>query len=233
MAIKKGLLGMLLLMLIIFMAIAVSGCSEKQTGTEEHSEKHEDAKFYPKTKPSAVAGQQIYKSKCATCHGETGGGDGETASKLKEKPKDFTKLSFMRREAPQEFYEAITDGKESMPKFKKSLTEAQRWDALFYVWSLATSPMQIEDGKRVYEKHCEACHGENGDGQGVASKGLKKQPKNLDDPKFMMKEDGNEFFEKVTKGDKPMPAFEKKLTVDERRNAVDYTWTFVYEPAVQ
>ena len=91
--------------------------------------------------------------------------------------------------------------------------------------------MQIEEGKKVYKKHCEACHGENGDAQGVASKGLKKKPKELDDPKFMMKENSNEFFEKVTKGDKPMPAFEDELTVAQRRSVVDYVWTFAYKPA--
>lgn len=38
---------------------------------------------------------------------------------------------------------------------------------------------QLNDGKSLYTEYCMACHGVNGDGQGVAAKGLKAPPRNF------------------------------------------------------
>lgn len=220
---KKSFVGCFAL-IAMSLVILSSGCSKEPEGDN-------DAKFYPTKKPSAVAGEQIYVSKCAECHGVNGVGDGPKASSLPETPKDFTNLDFMRRETPEEFYEAILEGKEGMPGYEKKLNENERWDSLFYVWSLATSPTEIEEGRKIYTEYCKACHGEKGDGKGTAKRSLAKKLNDFTDPRFMMKEDSDEFFSKVTQGEKAMPAFVKKLTADQRWDVIDYIWTFVYTPA--
>ena len=41
----------------------------------------------------SLSGSEMYKTWCATCHGEAGKGDGPTASELKMRPADLTQLA--------------------------------------------------------------------------------------------------------------------------------------------
>lgn len=232
----KSLRVVFLVLVAATLVLGVGGCGQEPKPEPKPKPKEEaepGAKFYPKSKPSAVAGQKIYRDNCSACHGVNGAGDGPTASSLPEKPADFTDLKFMRVEEPQEFYENIANGKESMPKFEEKLSAEERWDALFFAWSRATSSMQIAAGRNVYNKNCVVCHGKLGDGKGTAASGLKKKPPRFNDPRWMMKEKGEDFFEVLSNGEEPMPAYKSKLTEEQRWNAIDYIWTFVYTPATE
>ncbi len=217
---KKSFVGCFVLIAMSLMILS-SGCSKEPEGDN-------DAKFYPTKKPSAVAGESIYVSECEKCHGASGAGDGEKAADLPEKPKAFTDLAFMRRKTPEKFYEAILEGKEGMPGYEKKLNEKQRWDVLFYVWSLGTTKTQIDEGKNTYFEYCKGCHGEKGDGEGTAKRSLAKKLQDFTDRRFMMNEDSDQFFSMVTQGKKAMPAFFKKLTADQRWDVINYIWTFAY-----
>jgi mono/diheme cytochrome c family protein len=48
-----------------------------------------------------------------------------------------------------------------------SLTEAQRWDMVAYIWQSNTSKESLANGQKLYAQNCAACHGENGAGNGV------------------------------------------------------------------
>ena len=48
-----------------------------------------------------------------------------------------------------------------------SLTEAQRWDMVAYIWQSNTSKESLANGQKLYAQNCAACHGENGAGDGV------------------------------------------------------------------
>ena len=48
-----------------------------------------------------------------------------------------------------------------------SLTEAQRWDVVAYIWQSSTSKESLANGQKLYAQNCAACHGENGAGDGV------------------------------------------------------------------
>jgi mono/diheme cytochrome c family protein len=50
---------------------------------------------------------------------------------------------------------------------KTSLTEAQRWDIVAYIWQSNTTSESLANGKQLYTQNCAACHGENGAGDGV------------------------------------------------------------------
>lgn len=219
------------IMAIFSMALitaGVAGCKSDQKPPSESA-----TKFFSTDKPSAGAGQSIFKSNCSTCHGSNGAGDGPAAAKLKNKPVNFTDTKSMRGKEPQGLFEALTNGRKCMPGFKKSLTARQRWNVLFFTWSRVTSPMQIAAGKNVYTKNCLPCHGRRGDGHGPRAAGRKIDPPDFNDQRYMMKEDSNRFFKVLTNGENPMPSYKKTLTDDQRWSAIDYIWTFVYKPPVE
>jgi mono/diheme cytochrome c family protein len=48
-----------------------------------------------------------------------------------------------------------------------SLAESQRWDVVAYIWHTNTDSESLTNGKQLYIQNCAACHGENGNGDGV------------------------------------------------------------------
>ena len=79
-----------------------------------------------------------------------------------------------------------------------SLSEAERWDLVAFVWSLNTTPERISNGARLYARNCAACHGEAGGGDGVFADDLSvaggdpgeamtlQAPARLSDPRRML-----------------------------------------------
>lgn len=48
-----------------------------------------------------------------------------------------------------------------------TLSEAQRWDVVAYIWQSNTTPDSLANGQELYAQNCAACHGEYGSGDGV------------------------------------------------------------------
>jgi mono/diheme cytochrome c family protein len=82
----------------------------------------------------------------------------------------------------------------------------------------------IAAGREVYVKECLACHGQKGKGDGSGATGLRKRPSNFTTEAFHAQTDGALFF-KTTEGRKPMPAYRKTLTEEERWHVVNYLRT--------
>lgn len=85
----------------------------------------------------AEKGKVIYQSKCVTCHGPTGKGDGPIGKKLKPPAGDFTSAESKKKSA-DELRDIIENGKPktSMVAWKKQLSEAEIQDVLAYVLTL-------------------------------------------------------------------------------------------------
>jgi mono/diheme cytochrome c family protein len=96
---------------------------------------------------------------------------------------------------------------------------------LYYEWTFATSPEEIAQGQELFGANCVACHGEAGDGSGLAGAA------NFTDQEFMANEDPAEFFVKITEGveGSAMPAWGGTFAEDEIWALVNYVWTFAYE----
>lgn len=83
--------------------------------------------------PSAASSRATYKSKCALCHGPDGGGS--TVGKTMNVP-DLRSDEVQKR-TDAELAQIVSEGKNAMPSFKKSLTEDQIHGLVTYIRSLA------------------------------------------------------------------------------------------------
>jgi mono/diheme cytochrome c family protein len=88
----------------------------------------------------------------------------------------------------------------------------------------------IAAGRRIYEEHCRSCHGEKGDGRGEKAAELSVAPGDFTDAPPMGRRTDGELFWQVTRGRLPMPAFEDKLSDEQRWQVVDYIRTFAEKP---
>ena len=130
----------------------------------------------PNTTPEAVAhGKQLYADAgCASCHGDSGKGDGPSAAELKDtdgrpmKARDFTAGVFRGGGEPRDLYYRIATGMDGtpMPAYGDVIEKADMWAVVAYVHSLAVPPAHealpadpIAGGHAVAAKYsCQGCH---------------------------------------------------------------------------
>jgi len=127
----------------IFILIACGGGSEN-TGVNRPTPPPE---YAGKTNPFAddpnamAAGQMVYTTNCASCHGETGQGDGPAGAALDPKPSNLVETA---RSASDDYtYWRIAEGgamepfNSSMPAWKGILGEEEIWQVVSYIKSFA------------------------------------------------------------------------------------------------
>jgi len=90
------------------------------------------------------AGETLYKNnKCATCHGDTGAGDGPQGQKLKDKPTNWTSGGGgLKGMDDQMIFDSIAKGGTAVGKSRAmpgapKLSDAEIWDVVAYVKKLA------------------------------------------------------------------------------------------------
>ena len=85
----------------------------------------------------AAKGKSIYQSKCVSCHGPEGKGDGPVGKALKPPAGDFSSVESKKR-SPEELQKIIENGvpKTSMVAWGKQLNETEIQDVLAYVLTL-------------------------------------------------------------------------------------------------
>jgi mono/diheme cytochrome c family protein len=173
---------------------------------------------YPAQPPSAALGQPLYETHCTRCHGPDGKGSVPGA-------RDFTDLDFMRGETPASFYATVTEGRGQMPPFLDTLTSDQRWDAVFYIWRFSTSGEILELGRGLFQTNCAACHGDDGTGEVLGAA-------DFTDLRFVDSLAPRDFYLTVTQGKGSMPAWQGRLSQDERWAVIDFLRAFSYDPAL-
>ena len=70
----------------------------------------------------------------------------------------FNNPEFYRANSPYQVFEALQS---------TSLSDAEKWDVVAYIWQSNTTPVALTKGNELYTQNCAACHGENGGGDGV------------------------------------------------------------------
>src|SRR4051794_1183727 len=85
----------------------------------------------------------------------------------------------------------------------------------------ATADASARAGEAVYARQCVACHGARGKGDGPTARKTNVEMPDLTSPDIAGDTD-QAFFDVVTKGSKPMPAFRDRLGEKERWDVVHY-----------
>lgn len=191
------------------------------------------AALAPGGRPSAAEGALVYAEHCAACHGETGNGDGPMAANVPggaDMVPKFALPDLARQAAPQTWFGVVTQGRleKFMPPFNEKLSDAQRWNAVAFLYTLSTPQSQIDSGRAVYTASCARCHGEDGRGQGpdAAGAGLR----DFTDAALAATISPIQLFDAITAGAGiPDHAFQDALSEDERWAATAYVRAFAYD----
>ena len=69
----------------------------------------------------------------------------------------------------------------------------------------------ITNGKALFSKHCQSCHGKLGMGDGTKASELKTEPGDFSKAAFQSQSDGSIFY-KISEGRDDMPSFKKKMS---------------------
>lgn len=177
------------------------------------------AESYPAGLPSAREGKKIYDQNCASCHGPDGKG-------LVPNARNFRDMDYMRGETPVEIYTVISEGRgKEMPAFGNDLTSDERWNVVYYVWRLSTDENHLQQGKEIYQANCVTCHGESGRSMILGAA-------DLSDPRFMSDLSPSDLYLIITQGVGSMPAWQSRLSQDQRWDVIDYLRTFTYDPSL-
>ena len=63
-----------------------------------------------------IRGRALYGANCASCHGESGKGDGLRAAELQQEPINFTDPQVMGAITPQKFERSVVQGLPNIPE---------------------------------------------------------------------------------------------------------------------
>jgi mono/diheme cytochrome c family protein len=78
------------------------------------------------------------------------------------------------------------------------------------------SPSAISASRAIYLDKCVQCHGDTGKGDGPDAAMYYPAPASLNDAKRMSNVTDGELFYEISEGRKPMPAFKKRLSEEQR-----------------
>ena len=123
-----------------------------------------------------------------------------------------------------------------------ALGDSQIWDLVAFVWRSQSTTESLELGQRLYDQNCAACHGENGDGEGVMTLSQTAEndpeafgrelltPSDFTDAQKMLGASSALMQGKIIRGGMGtgMPYWGTIFTNEEIEALVDYIWTFQF-----
>ena len=125
--------------LIFILCISFAGFSSENTTQQERwiapswadtlkSPYHEE--------PLTLAqGEDLFGLYCASCHGDTGYGDGAAGGALGQKPANFHD-TLVTKQSDGSLFWKLSNGRGNMPPFQDVFTAEQRWQLVAYVRKL-------------------------------------------------------------------------------------------------
>lgn len=89
----------------------------------------------PTDKASVAAGKALFGQYCATCHGNSGKGDGPSSKGLNPPPRNFVTGKFKFGKDDASLFKTIGKGSPgtAMPSWAATLSDKQRWQVVSYI----------------------------------------------------------------------------------------------------
>ena len=189
--------------------------------------------------PPAYEGRRLYVSYCQLCHGPDGEGDGPLAKVMKISPANLTTTVRSRSDTiltkiiTGEGRQTITGRdrhnllSEAMPEWKDVFSESEVRALIAYLRFLSRSKHGLmgdpETGMRLYQKYCQVCHGEEGDGDGIMTQLMGIMPMDHTNPNETNSLDNQELVESILDGKgRFMPAWRGILSQADVEALVSY-----------
>lgn len=83
-------------------------------------------------------GEELFGLYCATCHGDSGHGDGAAGGALGQQPANFHD-TLITKQSDGAFFWKMSNGRGNMPPFQDVFTAEQRWQLVAYIRHLGKS----------------------------------------------------------------------------------------------
>jgi mono/diheme cytochrome c family protein len=159
--------------------------------------------LYPEETPSSVRGAEFFIESCASCHGETGLGNGPMAASMPIAVPAIGLRAISSQVAPADRYKTITLGNtdRGMPSFAGHSSQ-DRWDVIAYLSALNTTPEELQRGAEVYANSCTECHGSNGNANPAID---------FTNQEYMSKVSDNSLYRGIAEGKGEMKSFASEL----------------------
>lgn len=96
-------------------------------------------------KGEAKEGEKTYRLLCASCHGESGKGDGPAAAALPTKPSSLVDTQYVKTLSDQHLFTVIKDGGTAvgksplMPAWSGQLDDEKIWDLVAYLRKISNT----------------------------------------------------------------------------------------------
>ena len=122
--------------MLLFAALLAFAFATGQEAWEVPAEARELPNPVPRTEAALAAGEAIYGARCASCHGDTGRGDGKATRFIKPAPADISTAEARDRMTDGEIFYKITEGRKPMPGMARTLDDEERWQVVHYLRTL-------------------------------------------------------------------------------------------------
>ena len=113
---------------------------------------------YPVAAVDLALGRRIYATRCASCHGETGAGDGFAAKGMIPAPTALADTALMADVTPALMYRITLVGIQGTAMTSYSdLSNEERWAVVTYVSTLRASAALAQRGAQLLAERCTSC----------------------------------------------------------------------------